>query len=91
MAHSHRTHTERTPVPGPRAHPNLKPISLIERIILCSSDPGDVVWDPYSGTGTTAVASLNCQRAGYASEIHPPYCTASQRRLANHQPKLIAH
>jgi hypothetical protein len=42
-------------------HPHQKPISLIERLLLIYSNPGDVVFDPFMGSGTTAVA---CKRLG---------------------------
>lgn len=71
------------------SHPNEKPVPLIERIVTASTDPGDVVWDPFSGVGTTAVACIYSKRRCYASEIHPPYWQASQRRLANLQRRLL--
>lgn len=51
---------ERLKVDGKTAHPTQKPEALLERVILSSTNPGDVVLDPFFGTGTTgAVAERN--------------------------------
>src|SRR5574340_1547620 len=54
------------PTPGPREkvhgrHPTQKPLALLERVLAASAAPGDLVLDPFSGSGTTGVAAL---RAG---------------------------
>jgi len=41
----------------PRVHPTQKPVALLERIILASSDAGDLVVDPFVGSGTTGIAA----------------------------------
>jgi site-specific DNA-methyltransferase (adenine-specific) len=43
-------------------HPTQKPLALLERILLASSDEGDLVLDPFMGSGTTAVAALRLSR-----------------------------
>ncbi len=43
-------------------HPTQKPVALLERILLASSNPGDLVLDPFMGSGTTAVAALRLSR-----------------------------
>ncbi len=43
-------------------HPTQKPVALLERILLASSNPGDLVLDPFLGSGTTAIAALRSSR-----------------------------
>ncbi len=50
-------------------HSNQKPLSLTERVILASSDPGDIVWEPFGGLATTALASILNNRKCYTAEI----------------------
>ena len=65
-------------------HMNQKPLRLLERIILASSDPGDVVWEPFGGLCSTAVAALNMERQCYSAEILEDYYAAALNRLASH-------
>ena len=76
---------------GRTLHPSQKPLRLFERIILASSDPGDVVWEPFGGTATGAVASINTGRRCYTSESNPHYHRRALDRIRNHAvtPKLI--
>ncbi len=62
-------------------HPYTKPESLMEKLILAYTNPGETVFDPFSGSGTTAVA---CQRHGrnfIGCEINPEYFNLAQKRL----------
>ena len=52
-------------------HSNQKPLQLIKRIILASSDPNDAVWEPFGGTCTAAVAALRTNRRFFAAEVNP--------------------
>lgn len=52
-------------------HLNQKPLSLIKRIIEITSDERDVVWDPFAGLCTTAVASAELNRICYSAELNP--------------------
>ncbi len=63
------------------AHANQKPLRLLERIITASSDPGDVVWEPFGGLCSTAAASLRTNRRCYSSEINPEYYELAKTRL----------
>ena len=65
-------------------HANQKPLRLIERIITASSDPGDVVWEPFGGLCSAAVASINTGRRCYSAEINPDYYEPAYRRLMEH-------
>lgn len=63
-------------------HPTQKPLALIERCLLASTRPGDVVLDPFAGSGSTGVAALGCSRAFIGSEIEPAFADLAARRLA---------
>ena len=62
-------------------HANQKPLRLIELIIRLSSSPGDVVWEPFGGLCTGAVASHKLQRRCYSAEILPEFFGLAVRRL----------
>jgi site-specific DNA-methyltransferase (adenine-specific) len=62
-------------------HPAQKPLALIERIVLSSSAPGDLVLDPFLGSGTTAVVCEKHGRNWIGIEASPQYCEMAQRRL----------
>ena len=62
-------------------HSNQKPLRLIERSILSSSDPNDVVWEPFGGTCTAAVAALRTDRRCFAAEVNPAIYEIARTRL----------
>ncbi len=62
-------------------HPTQKPISLLERIIKASSNEGDVVLDPFSGTFTTCFVAQQLQRRYIGIEIQEEYFKIGLRRL----------
>jgi len=62
-------------------HPTQKPEGLIERMILASSDEGDLVVDPFSGSGTTLRVCQQLGRKGIGIEINPEYVTRTRDRL----------
>lgn len=64
-------------------HANQKPLRLIERVILASSDPGDVVWEPFGGLCSAAVASLRTGRRCYSAESNLQYYQMAKIRLEN--------
>jgi site-specific DNA-methyltransferase (adenine-specific) len=59
-------------------HPCQLPIHLLERVILMSSDEGDVVLDPFSGTGTTAIAAKRLGRNYIGIELDSEYVRTSR-------------
>jgi site-specific DNA-methyltransferase (adenine-specific) len=63
-------------------HPTQKPIALVERCLLASTHAGDVVLDPFSGGGTTAVAALRTGRRCLGIELETKHIDMSARRLA---------
>ena len=62
-------------------HPTQKPIELIERCLLASTNPGDVVLDPFSGSGTTGVAVLKSGRQFKGCEIDLKYARLAAKRI----------
>lgn len=67
-------------VPTPE-HPHTKPVPLIEQLITHSTDKGDVVLDPFLGSGTTAVAARASGRRFIGIECMPRYVQVAQQRL----------
>ena len=63
------------------AHPTQKPEKLIAKLILASSDAGDLVLDPFAGSGTTAVVAKKLGRKFIGIEQNPTYCAWAQYRL----------
>ena len=62
-------------------HPTQKPEKLLAKIILASSDEGDVVFDPFAGSGTTPVTAKKLRRKFIAVEIDELYCSYALKRL----------
>jgi len=63
-------------------HPTIKPLNIIKNLIINSSKEGDVVLDPFIGSGTTAVASKMLGRHYIGFEIEPAYYEIAVKRLA---------
>jgi len=59
------------------------PRALVEFFLLAYSDPGDLVFDPFLGSGTTMAAAHVLDRAGCGCEISPAYCDVVLRRMLN--------
>lgn len=62
-------------------HPTQKPEKLIAKLILASSKPGDLVLDPFMGSGTTAVVAKKLGRRFTGCEINSEYCMWAMKRL----------
>lgn len=62
-------------------HPTQKPEKLIAKLILASSNEGDMIFDPFSGSGTTAVTAKKLGRHYCAIERSEQYCVWAQKRL----------
>lgn len=62
-------------------HPTQKPLALLERIILASSNDGDIVLDPFSGSSTTGVASIRTQRRFVGCELEDEFIRLSKDRI----------
>ncbi|MEM7468842.1 MAG: site-specific DNA-methyltransferase [Pseudomonadota bacterium] len=63
-------------------HPTQKPLELIERCLLASTEPGDLVVDPFSGSGSTGVAAINTGRIFKGCEIKLKYARLAAKRLS---------
>lgn len=64
-----------------RYHPTQKPIKLLERLVLASSNPGDIVLDPFIGVGSTAIACLKNDRIYIGFEIDEKYFNDGLKRI----------
>jgi len=62
-------------------HPNEKPIHFIRRLVRLGSLPGDLICDPFMGSGTTLVAAKLEGRRAVGIEINPEYCEIAKNRL----------
>lgn len=67
-------------------HPCQLPIPLLERMILMTTDEGDVVLDPFAGSGTAAVAAMQLGRRYIGVDIDPEYFEATHEKLQNAHP-----
>jgi DNA modification methylase len=63
-------------------HPTTKPVELIARMVRNSSREGEVVYDPFCGSGSTLLAAHQLQRIGYGVEIDPGYLAVTLERLS---------
>ena len=63
-------------------HPTQKPVALVERCLLASTNEGDLVLDPFLGNGTTAVASLRLKRGCVGIELDEAHAQAAAKRIA---------
>jgi site-specific DNA-methyltransferase (adenine-specific) len=64
-------------------HPTQKPEKLVAKIILASSKPNDVVFDPFVGSGTTSVVAQKLGRRYVGIDIDELYCCLTEKRLEN--------
>ncbi|MEI7534651.1 MAG: site-specific DNA-methyltransferase [Verrucomicrobiae bacterium] len=62
-------------------HPTQKPVSLIERCLLASTNEGDLVLDPFLGGGTTAVAALRLKRGCVGIELDADHAKLAEKRI----------
>lgn len=68
-------------MPENTAHPTQKPEKLLAKLILASSNPGDVVLDPFLGSGSTSVTAKKLGRHYIGIEQDPQYCAWAEKRL----------
>ena len=69
-------------------HPCPVPVELMERIIKLISEEGDLIFDPFAGSGTTAIACMNTNRRFIGAEIDTLYFDMANERIAEHGVKL---
>jgi len=72
-------------------HPTMKPVELVAQMLNNSCSRGDVVIDPFIGSGTTMVAAEQSERVCYGTEIEPGYVAVAIERLTGMglEPKLV--
>jgi len=71
---------------GLKLHPTQKPESLLHRVLLASTLPGDIILDPFLGTGTTAAMAKRLHRHFIGIERHPAYAEAAIGRVRREKP-----
>ena len=69
-------------------HTTQKPLALMLALVRDFTDPGDIILDPFAGSGTTGVAALQLGRRFIGYEREPRYCAAARRRLAGAREQL---
>jgi len=75
-------------MPEYEEHPSQKPEALLNRIILASSNPGDVILDPFSGTFTTSAVAMKLNRKSISIELDDDYFNNGIRRLTEIKQEL---
>lgn len=78
-------HPEAIIKPGTNSkeHPCQMPVGIVQRVILFSTNEGDIVLDPFIGIGTTAVAAIRNKRHYLGFESDPYYVELANKRIAN--------
>jgi DNA modification methylase len=77
------------PATSKHVHPTEKPVALIEQLIKMSSQPGDLIVDPFSGSGSTSLAAQRLGRNSIACEIDPEYVEIGRARLTQESGSLF--
>ena len=62
-------------------HPTIKPLNIVKTLIGNSTKPGDLILDPFMGSGTTAVACMELGRNYIGYEINEGYYETAQKRI----------
>lgn len=86
-SYQHNILKYQAPKNGDRVHPTQKPIGLIKELILLTTKPGNIVLDPFIGSGTTAVACLETKRKFIGFEISDEYCNLARKRTEDFMQK----
>ena len=74
------------------SHPAVFPVALVEAVLTAFSDPGDLIYEPFCGSGTQIVAAERAGRRCFAMELDPVYCDVAVRRweMATGRKAMIA-
>lgn len=62
-------------------HPTIKPINIVKNLIVNSSLENGIVFDPFMGSGTTAVSAIECERNFIGYELDPDYYEICNQRI----------
>ena len=81
------TGKERIKLNGKKAHSTQKPEALLYRVLLASTEPGDIVLDPFFGTGTTGAVAKRLGRQWIGIEKEPGYVEIARRRIEAVEPE----
>jgi modification methylase len=84
------TGKERLKLNGAKAHPTQKPEALLYRVILASTGPGDVILDPFFGTGTTGAVAKTLHRHFIGVERESRYVRLARERIEAVQPTMFS-
>jgi len=84
------TGAERVKVDGAKAHATQKPEALLYRVISSSSNPGDVVLDPFFGTGTTGAVAKKLHRHWIGIEQDESYIRVASERIRDIRPSMFS-
>lgn len=82
--------SERVRINGKKAHSTQKPEALLYRVILSSSNPGDVVLDPFFGSGTTGAVAKKLHRHWIGIEREEKYIQVALERISKIVPEMFA-
>ena len=74
---------------GKKAHPTQKPEALLFRCLMAASNPGDVILDPFFGTGTTGAVARRLGRRFIGLERDPDYAAIARKRIASVEPLAV--
>lgn len=77
---------ERIKINGEKAHPTQKPEALLYRVVMSSTNPGDVILDPFFGTGTTGAVAKKLHRHWIGIESEPDYVDIARHRIDSIEP-----
>ena len=69
-------------------HPTVKPITIVQNLILNSSEEKDIVLDPFMGSGTTGVACVNTRRQFIGMELDEVYFATAKQRISEAQASM---
>lgn len=79
-----------TPPDSMRLHPNQKPLSVVTDQVRASTERGNVVYDPFAGSGTTLVAAKSIGRRAIGVELSEEYCEVTASRLSQEVLELFS-
>lgn len=77
----HLSGRERVRVNGRNAHPNQKPLALMDLVVKSCTDEGDVVWEPFGGLFSASLSAVRNGRIAYGAEINSEYYEAGKGRF----------
>lgn len=75
-------------IPSAEQHPTEKPEELASHFILLHSEPGDLILDPFAGSGSTLAAAERLGRKWIGCELDPHWAALAERRIAREREKL---